>query len=144
MANHRTQQVIEAYVGKPGLVREASRVSCLTEGFGITKRVVLDMVEMLKWRVKVGLLGSAREHERAGRRHRPMSARDEATHAFHDVVLPPELKQQVICDHKESTKSHRPRTWLVRKHSALLLFVILIVRYDTRQRHREDRGRLSS
>lgn len=121
--------MIEAYLGKPGLVREASRVSYLTEGFGMTKRVVLDTVEMLKWRVKVGPLGSAKEHEGEGRRrHRPVSARDEATQAFHDVVLPPDLKQQVIRDRKESPKSHRARTLLVWKQNALLLFAT--VRYD--------------
>ncbi|CAM9102408.1 unnamed protein product [Hapterophycus canaliculatus] len=85
------RQLVETYLGKPGLVRETSRVG--------TIRSTMHRLRLLAKRV-AGVLGgkaseacSAKECWSGGY---GLSGRAEAVRTFQDVVLTPDLKEQVL------------------------------------------------
>eukprot|EP00903_Cladosiphon_okamuranus_P008285 g7974.t1 len=85
------RQLVETYLGKPGLVRETSRVGTFGSTMHVLRRVAGSVGGFL--RVKTGLTPAAGEGWSTGRAR---SGRAEAVRAFHDVVLSPDLKEQVL------------------------------------------------
>lgn len=81
-------QLVETYLGKPGLVRETSRVGMLTSSMRIFRRSVALMADLL------GEKGGEKS-TRDGWLERGLSGRARAVRAFFDVVLSPDLKEQV-------------------------------------------------
>ncbi|CAM9875822.1 unnamed protein product [Scytosiphon promiscuus] len=96
------RQLVEMYLGKPGLVRETSRVGTL----GST---VQHLRLLAKW--ATGFLdGKAREAslvEKCWPTGRVASGRAEAVRAFHDVVLTPDLKEQVVLSLAVATRNSK-------------------------------------
>lgn len=81
---------METYLGKPGLVRETSRVGALRSTMHRLGCVVKTVGKVVL--EKASKAPSAGESWSPGR---GMSGRAEAVRAFQDVVLAPDLKEQV-------------------------------------------------
>lgn len=84
------KQMVESYLGKPGLVRETSRVSTLGAAWR-TLQIWLLLLIPLPRHAGLGSRKGGREEQRS------VSVRDEAERCFRDVVLAPDLKEQVPC-----------------------------------------------
>lgn len=84
-------QLVETYLGKPGLVRETSRMGTLGSALHFLRRVTNSMGEF--YRSKADTTPAAGECWSAGR---ATSGRTEVVRAFQDVVLTPDLKEQVL------------------------------------------------
>ena len=84
-------QLVETYLGKPGLVRETSRVGAFGSAVDSLRNVFQSVSDIC--RSKAGMAPAAGEGWSAGR---PASGRAEAVRAFQDVVLAPDLKEQVL------------------------------------------------
>lgn len=84
-------QLVEIYLGKPGLVRETSRVGTL----GSTVHRLRLLAKRAAGLVG-GKAGKAHSAEESWSLGRGLSGRVEAVHAFRDVVLIPDLKEQVL------------------------------------------------
>ena len=96
---------MESYLGKPRLVRETSRVGAFGAAFG-TLRACFETVVWMPW--------SRIARDDKGRKggERRASAREEVERIFHDVVLAPDLKEQV---HGVETHSPAERSDVSRK-----------------------------
>lgn len=81
---------METYLGKPGLVRETSRVGALGSTVHFLRRVAESAGKFFRY--KAGMAPAAGECWSASR---ATSGRAEAVRAFQDVVLTPDLKEQV-------------------------------------------------
>lgn len=84
-----SRQLVESYLGKPGLVRETSRVGVLAS-FLCNLRCVLQSA--------VVSVRGGRDVKKAGEswcNQTGVSAREKADREFQDVVLSPDLKEQV-------------------------------------------------
>lgn len=77
------KQMLETYLGKPGLVRETSRITA----FGLAAQHLRATAQRMR--------GRRRLHENIDYRMRSTSSREAAEKAFEDVVLSPDLKEQV-------------------------------------------------
>lgn len=81
-------QLVETYLGKPGLVRETSRVGMLASSMHILRCFVALMANPF------GVKGGGNSTT-DGWPERGLSGRARAVRAFFDVVLSPDLKEQV-------------------------------------------------
>lgn len=89
------QQVVEGYLGKPGLVRETSRVNSLGATFRATKSLALKALRRTRRSLSLGLGLAGTWRQPQGGVASP-SRREEAVRMFQDVILPADLKQQVL------------------------------------------------
>ncbi|CAB1106340.1 unnamed protein product [Ectocarpus sp. CCAP 1310/34] len=87
----RTGQLLETYLGKPSLVRETSRVGTLRS----TNHCLLHVAKCLI-SFKCKKAGKASLEGEGWSPKRTRSGREEAMNAFRDVVLAPDLKEQVL------------------------------------------------
>ncbi|CAM9656137.1 unnamed protein product, partial [Sphacelaria rigidula] len=83
------RQAVESYLGKPCLIRETSRVGAFRAAFG-TLTACFDILVWIPWS------GIARDSKGRTGGERRASAREEVERSFHDVVLTPDLKEQVL------------------------------------------------
>eukprot|EP00752_Nemacystus_decipiens_P007451 g6660.t1 len=129
------RQLVETYLGKPGLVRETSRLGT----FGSTVHSLRRFAKSIErfYRSMAGVTPtSPGECWSAGR---PTSGRAEAVRAFQDVVLTPDLKEQAACSGMDCavmsggdvgplgkdavTELHGLFRWAAKSPRGLLLFI---------------------
>ncbi|CAM9476678.1 unnamed protein product [Ectocarpus sp. 8 AP-2014] len=100
------RQLLETYLGKPSLVRETSRVGTLRSTNHRLLHVAKCLVSFICEKAgKASLEGEGWSPKRA------RSGREEAVNAFRDVVLAPDLKEQVIrwmCSKTPLKRTHVP------------------------------------
>lgn len=100
-------QMVETYLGKPGLVRETSRVGMLASSMHTIRCSAALTAHFFG--LKGGRVKGGDKSTRDSWPQRGLSGRARAVRAFFDVVLAPDLKEQVGA-------TARPKTDALRTH----------------------------